>query len=193
MKQKINAIGLACPQPVMLAKKALAENNEITILVDNEIAVKNLEKLAKSMNAEFNYKNKNDNFEIEIIKDKNAADECEIFSNSNNIVICFKSDCMGSGNDELGRLLMKAYIHTIVESELKPTSMIFYNAGVHLVIKGADTADDIKKIQEAGVNVIICGTCANFYNIKDKVAVGAISNMYDISKILFDSAKVIYP
>ena len=71
--------------------------------------------------------------------------------------------------------------------------MIFYNAGVKLAVKDADTAGDIKTIEDSGVNVVICGTCANFYNIKDRLAAGSISNMYDISKILFDAAKVIYP
>jgi len=193
MTKQIDARGLQCPQPVVLAKKGLLEFNEITIIVDNEIAGKNLEKLAKSLNAEFEIKNIDENFEIKISQDGNASGDysCKIISGKT--VIVFKSEFMGSGDNELGRLLMKAYIHTIGETNIKPDMLVFYNAGVKLTVNNSDTVDDLKSLQNAGVKIIICGTCVKFYNLKNDIGLGDVSNMYDISNILLEADKIIYP
>ncbi len=193
MDKVIDARGQQCPQPVVLAKNALKEINEIIVIVDNEIASKNLEKLAKSLKADFESKKKGESFEIKIIKAENKKEDCGCVINNNKIVICFKSEYMGGGDNELGRLLMNAYIHTICEMDIKPDVMIFYNSAVKLTVNNSDTVADIKKLEDSGVEVYVCGTCINFYNLKNSIGAGIISNMYDISKFLVEADKIIYP
>jgi selenium metabolism protein YedF len=195
MSEIINAKGLGCPQPVILAKNALKEYNKIQIFVDNEIAAKNIEKFAKSNNADYECK-KNSNTEYEIkLSNRNELLEqkCECEYIKSDIIIVFKSEFMGTGDDELGRLLMNAYIHTIEEMDCRPDTLIFYNSGIKLAAEESDTVDDLRKLEKKGIKIIICGTCANFFNLTENIKIGTISNMYDISEILITSSKVIYP
>jgi selenium metabolism protein YedF len=100
---------------------------------------------------------------------------------------------MGKGNDELGTVLMKSFIHTLTESEKLPATMIFYNTGVKLAVKGSDVIDDLKKLEEKGIEILVCGTCANFFKIKDDIAAGVISNMYDIAGRMMSSGRLLMP
>jgi selenium metabolism protein YedF len=96
------------------------------------------------------------------------------------IVLVIQSDQMGKGEEELGRLLMKSFIYTVNETRPHPKAILFYNSGVKLAVKDSPVLDDLKELLEAGVEIISCGTCLDFYNLKDSLAVGDISNMYTI-------------
>jgi selenium metabolism protein YedF len=88
---------------------------------------------------------------------------------------------------------MKAFIHTLVDSGSIPDTIILYNAGVELAVKDSDTAPDLKKLEEAGAKILVCGTCANFFEIKDKLSAGTISNMYDIANTMITAGRLIMP
>lgn len=108
-------------------------------------------------------------------------------------VVVFKSDSMGSGDKQLGDLLIKAYINTLAENSNKPAALVFYNAGVLLAAKDSDTAPALQVLEEQGVELLLCGTCVEFFDLKQQLAAGTISNMHAISEILSSANHVIYP
>jgi selenium metabolism protein YedF len=100
---------------------------------------------------------------------------------------------MGEGNDELGALLMRAFIHTTVELEHKPDTMIFYNTGVKVAAIDSPALDDLKALEETGVKILVCGTCVNFFELTGKIGAGTISNMYDIAGTLSTAGRIVKP
>ncbi|HQP49647.1 MAG TPA: sulfurtransferase-like selenium metabolism protein YedF, partial [Spirochaetota bacterium] len=108
-------------------------------------------------------------------------------------VFVIAANTMGKGDDELGEVLMKAFIHTIFDLDYTPDTLIFYNTGVRLAAKGSDVLDDLQKLEEQGVEILVCGTCANFFNIKEDICVGIISNMYDIAGTMSRAGRIVMP
>lgn len=111
----------------------------------------------------------------------------------NDFVIAVSSDIMGNGDDELGRTLLKSFLYVVSEQETLPKAIVFYNSGVNATIEGSDCVEDLKIMEEQGVELLICGTCLSFFDVKEKVAVGKVSNMYSIVETLESSSKVIKP
>jgi len=107
------------------------------------------------------------------------------------LVVVIGSDTMGNGADELGKILIKSFIYSLTALEIPPTHMIFLNSGALLTSNEANTIDDIRSLEEKGTAVLTCGTCVNFYNLQDKLAVGVIGNMYEIAEIMASADKVI--
>jgi selenium metabolism protein YedF len=98
---------------------------------------------------------------------------------------------MGRGDDELGRVLLRSYLHTLTEITPRPDVLIFFNSGVMLAVEGSPALDDLRALAAQGVKLLLCGTCVGHFGLKDKVAVGEISNMYAISETLLRAHKVI--
>lgn len=189
--KSIDAKGLACPKPVILAKKALDQENEILIIVDNETAKENLIKLANSMNAKSSFKEVENMFEVTITKSEDCDCEVMSFDQEDSEVVLIKSEFLGSGDDELGKILMKGFIYTLSETKPYPKAILFVNAGVKLTTINEETIKNLKILQENGCKIMSCGTCLDFYNIKDKLQVGVVSNMYDIVETLKSAKKSI--
>lgn len=186
MKMEVDGRGELCPKPVIMTKKELdkIEEGVVTTIVDNEIAKVNVSKLASSLGYEYKVDKKSDEeYYIEITKEKSIGgveiDEVDV-DDFKNMTIVFASDTMGKGSDELGKVLIKSLIYTIVETAPLPKSLIFYNAGVNLTCEGSNVLDDLKTLEEEGVEIISCGTCLDFLDITDKLQVGEVSNMYTI-------------
>ena len=193
---EINAIGDVCPIPVIKAKNALKEmavGQELIITVDNAIATQNLEKLAKESNCGFNVEKINDDeFRVKISKSSEAIEES--YNNADyNTVVVISSDKMGEGNDELGHVLIKAFIYALTELDNAPNTVIFYNGGAQLSVEGSDSLEDLRKLEQKGTVIMTCGTCLNYYGISDKLAIGEISNMYSIVEKLAAASKIIRP
>src|SRR5699024_2971975 len=93
------------------------------------------------------------------------------------------TDSIGSGNEELGRTLLKSFIFSLTEQEKLPAKMLFYNAGALLTVEDSPILDDLKALEEQGVEILTCGICVEFYGLKDKLAVGGITNMYRIVEL----------
>lgn len=176
----IDAKGMACPKPVILTKKELDKGTDqvVETLVDNEIAVQNLKKLAESM--KFDYKSENigeNEYRITITKNDEIVSEEKL---SGKFTIGIANEFMGGGNDELGKILMKSYLYTVSETEPYPDTLVFYNSGVKLTTTGSESLDELKKLKDAGVEIISCGTCLDFLGLKEELQIGDISNMYTI-------------
>ena len=205
MSELINAKGLACPEPVILTKKALEAHSEITVLVDNTTAMENIKRFGSSAGCSVEVNDEPGGvFKIHLKKQGaatpgNAAPEylscCTDTSSAATgpTVFVISSDTMGKGNDELGAVLMKAFIHTAVELKTGPDVMIFYNAGVKLTTEGSDFLNDLKELEKKGVKMLVCGTCVNYFNLTGKVVAGVVSNMYDIADTLSCAGRIVQP
>ena len=194
MRIELDARGLACPKPVINTKKELDNINQgvVVVTVDNEMAKENILKLAKSMNHEANVlKSEKDLICIEIIKGENVIIEEKSQESLSDTCIFISSDKIGNGNDELGHVLMKGYIYTLTESKPYPKSILFVNSAIKLTTENEATVENLKLLQDAGVEILSCGTCLDYYGLKDDLKVGTVTNMYTIVETMNNSAKTI--
>lgn len=189
---KVNAIGEVCPKPVIMTKKALKEieNGIVEVSVDNETSKENVEKMAREMGHIFETKQEDNIFVITITKE---GEKKETSINEENIVIAIGSDKMGEGEEELGKILIKGFVYALTEAETLPKTVLLYNKGVLLASTFEDTIKDLKILEERGVEILSCGTCANFYHVQDKIKVGTLTNMYTILEKQMKATKVIKP
>ena len=175
----IDCRGMVCPKPVILAKKEIEaiDSGDITAIVDNDIAKQNMLKLAQSMTCVAKVEEKDGLFYVTITK--NAG--CSVMDLGNkNLVIFVGNDKLGLGDDKLGTALMKSYMFALSESNILPHTMLFVNGGVKLTTNESEVLESLNKLQEKGVEIMSCGTCLDFYNLKEKLMVGSITNMYSI-------------
>jgi selenium metabolism protein YedF len=200
----VDARGQLCPRPIILTKKALNDQNvknEFILLVDNEIAKENVERFLLDNNIRFQTNEKAGHFQIQVSKTgvpvtADAEAYCTVAPTKEkpgHTLICIKNDKMGFGNEDLGGLLLKAFVNTIKEVQPMPHTIIFYNSGVLLTTVNSALLPPLKELESLGVELLICGTCAEFYKIKDQIRVGKISNMYDIVSSLANAGSIIYP
>lgn len=189
---KVNAVGEVCPKPVIMTKKALKEieSGVVEVSVDNQTSKENVEKMAKEMGHTFETREEGNVFIITITK---AGEKQENSSKEENIVISIGSDKMGEGEDELGKILIKGFIYALTEAETLPKTVLLYNKGVLLASTFEDTVKDLKVLEERGVEILSCGTCANFYHVQDQIKVGTLTNMYTILERQMKAVKVIKP
>ena len=100
---------------------------------------------------------------------------------------------MGSGNEELGKVLMKSFLFAVTQLEELPKTMLFYNGGATLTTEESDSLEDLKNLEAQGVEIMTCGTCLDYYGLKEKLAVGTVTNMYSIVETMEQASKVIRP
>ncbi|MDP0506899.1 MAG: sulfurtransferase-like selenium metabolism protein YedF [Fusobacterium sp. JB019] len=190
MKKKVNAIGQVCPMPVIMTKKALKEmlTGELEVLVDNEIAKDNVEKMAKEMGHTYVDFKEEENFKIVITK---LEEEKKEEKKEEKIVVVLASDIMGEGDKELGDVLIKGFIYSLTEMEILPKTILMYNKGVMLSTINDNTVEDLKKLEAMGVEILSCGTCVNYYGVQDKLKVGSLTNMYTIVERQMKATKIL--
>ncbi len=202
--QVVDARGLACPQPVILAKQAVEKHRSVEVIVDDTIARENIRRMAKKLGCTIQIEEREKGiFHIlltlsggetsEKQGDISAESFCGPVRSQGTLVVVFSENKMGRGNQELGEVLVKAFIHTLSEQEEVPDTIIFYNTGVFLTVKDGDSVADLKKMADAGANILVCGTCANYFNISKDIAVGVISNMYDIAETMCRAGRLVMP
>lgn len=189
----IDAKGMLCPKPLIMTKKEIEkkEYKEFNVIVDNETAVENLKKFAENSKYDFSYEKESDKEFVVSITVNETCELCENFGLEENIVISFSKDFMGNGSEELGRKLINGFIYTANEYEKLPKTLVFFNAGVKLTTEGSECIDDLKKLEEKGIKIISCGTCLDFYGVKEKLLVGEVSNMYNIYETLYNADRVV--
>ncbi|HPI23702.1 MAG TPA: sulfurtransferase-like selenium metabolism protein YedF [Spirochaetota bacterium] len=200
MSTVIDARGLSCPQPVINAKRALESDDSIVVIVDNRTAVENVSRMAASMGCAVDVDEKGDGIYLSIRRHSGgpptsqaAPIGCGTGTASGPTVMAFASDTMGCGNDELGGVLMRSLVHTVGEADDKPDVMVFYNTGVKLAVTGSPVLDDLRLIASKGTRILVCGTCLKFFNLTESLAVGNVSNMYEIKELLFSAGRLVRP
>lgn len=204
----VDAMGKACPLPVVMTKKVLdhAEDGEIVeVHVDNEIAVRNLEKLAKNQQSAVRSETVGEKHFVVFITtgeagkagdDSSAAEDyeaCDCQPAENHTVVVLRSSSMGNGSEELGKTLIKGFIYALTQLEELPEKIICYNGGVFLTTDGSDSLEDLKLLAEQGVEIYSCGTCLNYYGLTEKLQVGEVTNMYSIVEMMAGASKIICP
>ena len=195
----VNAMGDNCPIPVIKTKKAmqaLTGPETIEVLVDNEIAVQNVTKLGKEQGGEVSSEKlgeKEYKVTIQMQGAPAAAEAACAPDQKGDLIVVVSSDRMGSGNDELGKVLIKGFIYAVTQLDTLPKKMLFYNGGATLTVEGSDSLEDLKSLEAQGVEILTCGTCLDYYQVKDKLAVGGVTNMYSIVESMAEAGKIVRP
>lgn len=200
MIKTVDARGLACPQPVVLTGKAIAVADRVTVIVNDAVAVENITRLARSRGFSVETTEKADGIYLGLRRegagvastDAEPVISCAVSQPaSGQLVIFVPSDSLGRGPGELGERLMGAFFHSLLEVAARPGTIIFMNSGVKLTAEGSRALDDLRALAEQGVDILSCGTCLSYFELTEKLAVGRVSNMYDIATALLEAGRVV--
>ena len=204
--------GLSCPMPVVNTKKALEElaanptaDFTLTSLVDNETAAENVSRFARNSGYGVTVEKKAEEFIVHIKKSqtdifpppeeqKDKELECRVGVGTEGVgetVMIITSSTLGDGSEELGSLLMRSFFFTIKENDTPPARMFFLNGGVSLTVEGSPVLEELQELAARGVEIFSCGTCLDYYNLKDKIQVGQVTNMYDTVDAMLASSRCI--
>ncbi len=202
---EVNAMGDACPMPViktMNAIKALKQGGAVETRVDNEIAVQNLLKMAKEKGYAARWEQvAQGEYRVVITtqpQESAAAPQPETTcpapqKNRKKMVVVIASDRMGEGSEELGKTLLKGFFYALTQQETLPDTILFYNKGAQMSCEGSPALEDLRSLQEQGVELLTCGTCLNYYGLADRLAVGEVTNMYVICEKMTGADTLVKP
>lgn len=199
----IDAMGKACPVPVVLAKKAAAElaseGGELQVLVDNQPACENLRNMAEGNGyAVMEEKIEPGRYRVTITvpvqeqaQVQPVREQTPVKREESGLVVVISKDSMGQGSEELGKILIKGFLFSLTQLKNPPKAVLFFNSGVLLTVEGCNTLDDLRELEQAGTQIEICGTCADYYSVKDSIGVGKIVNMMTITERMAYAGSVI--
>ena len=207
MLKVVNAMGDACPIPVVKTKNAIKELSGagmVETLVDNEIAVQNLTKFGNSKGFTVSSEKKTEkDFTVTFQIPENsttstpaaesAAPACTPDSKKHGLVAVLSANTMGNGEEQLGKILMKSFIFALTKQDQLPEIILCYNSGASLTCEDSDSLEDLKSLEAEGVKILTCGTCLDFYGLKESLAVGSVTNMYEIVEIMENAGTIIRP
>lgn len=205
---RLDERGKQCPLPVIEAKKALessAPGEKVEVVVDNEIAVQNLTKMAdhkgfavcseKTGEREFLVTITTGEGNGETAQAPSVAEEvtCTPDGRRKGMVVVLSSNQMGQGDEVLGKLLMKGFVFALTQQDMLPETILLYNSGAFLSCEDSDNLEDLKTLEAQGVEILTCGTCLNHYGIAEKRQVGGVTNMYEIVEKMTKASVVVRP
>ncbi|MDK8276306.1 MAG: sulfurtransferase-like selenium metabolism protein YedF [Peptoniphilus duerdenii] len=192
----IDAMGLACPRPVILSKKLISEESpeEFEVKVDNFIATENLAKMAHEMGYKTEMtEHSKESYTVVFKKDPSIEIKHEDGPHySNEYMVVISSEMMGGGDEDFAKKLLEGFIYALSEQEVAPKVIVFYNGGVHIPTLWENSIKDLKFIESRGTEIFSCGLCLEHYGLKEKVQVGSITNMYKIVELM-GKYKVVKP
>lgn len=187
---EVNAMGQACPIPVIMAKKAVRENTgkeNISVKVDNEVATQNLSKMAAQLGIGVEVNKVSEKEFTVLLKAKDGVNLNSVAvpqTSSGEYAVVINSDQMGSGDEGFGKKLLEGFIYALTEQDVLPKFVVCYNSGVKLTTENEKTINDLKALASQGCEVLSCGLCLDFYGLKEKLKVGSPTNMYRITEIM---------
>ena len=193
--KNLDCRGLACPGPVIQVKKTLEETPHgasFSIDLDSEVSRDNVRRFAESRGAEVSVQEEAEGstrlvITVPLDTETRRLGDTEI----KHPVIFIAGETVGSGDDKLGRILMEGFINTLLEQDRIPDRILFMNAGVKFTIQASVVLDTLKKLTDRGCEILVCGTCLEFFSLTDKLSVGTVSNMFDIQGALLEADSVI--
>jgi len=200
----VDARGQVCPKPLILTKQALKnlqKDQTLKVLIDNDTSKKNVERFLIDNGIHPAITSSSGVFTLiingapEQLIRPDAETFCEVSSEQSirPHVILIKNDKMGNGPDELGTILIKAFVNTIKEVSPLPDAMVFYTNGVLLTIDESPVLGALHELEKKGIRMLVCGTCADYFQIKGRIRVGIISNMYTILETLTGAGRILVP
>ncbi|MBC7234604.1 MAG: sulfurtransferase-like selenium metabolism protein YedF [Chloroflexi bacterium] len=200
-KTIVDARGLPCPQPVIRTRNAMREADEITTLVSGADQVENVRRLAERAGWGATVEETADGYAVHLVKGEAKTTQepqltpdmlvCTTPGRVSGTVLVISGETMGRGEEELGSILIRSFMHTLSEIEPLPGTLIFFNTGVKLTVEGSPVLEDLKALQDRGVEILVCGTCLGYFDLKDKIAVGTISNMYTIAETILGASRTV--
>jgi selenium metabolism protein YedF len=196
MTTVVDARGLPCPQPVIQTRNAMQESApgtgvSVTTIVDNETAQQNVTRMAEKAGATVQAEKRDDGIYLHITEGEAPRNRVFQKKPGFSTVLVIPSEFMGRGDAELGHILIRGFFHTLGEVEPLPDTIIFFNSGVKLVVEDSPVLEDLQNLCGRGIEILACGTCLGHYDLKDKIAVGEVSNMYTIAETMLGAGKVI--
>lgn len=187
----IDCRNLACPAPVINVKKALQEQNEIRVRLDDGAPRENVTRFSRNRGFQINEERDGSGWILTICGNGETHHPNAEVRSQGSRVILITSDRIGDGPEELGRLLMRNFIHTLLETGELPGRMLFLNTGVYLTCEGSEVCEALGKLHGMGVEILSCGLCLDFFSIKEKLCVGATTNMLSTAEYLLSADLVI--
>ncbi|MBN1326909.1 MAG: sulfurtransferase-like selenium metabolism protein YedF [Candidatus Cloacimonetes bacterium] len=205
MKKTIDTRGLPYPQPVVETKKALQEGDftMLEVIVDNEISSRNVSRFAtnsgfrviavEQIDENFRILIEADSEQSDILKEEKSGsgDFPGLVDKFKSKKIVISSDRLGSGDEELGKKLLQSFLYALTETSIQPSMLIFLNSGVKFCSLESGIIDILKKIQERGVEILVCSTSLDYYQMTGKLKIGKISNLFDITRQLLDTGEIL--
>ena len=196
MTTTVDARGLACPQPVIQTRRAMQQADRIVTLVDSEGAAANVVSMAESAGWQAQMEPQGNDFVVGLSRrgaasqvEPAALGKAEVLAGP--LVLSVSGEKMGRGEPELGNILMRSFFHTLTEVRPRPDRILLFNTGVKLACQESPVLDDLRGLEAAGVEILSCGTCLGHFSLKEKLAVGRISNMYEIAEAMLSAGKVV--
>ena len=182
---KVNAMGKLCPEPVIMTKAEIEKGAaELEVLVDNDIAVSNVTRLLEGKGFSVELSRKENERKLTAKKTASGATASTSAPREKLLAILVAHDILGGNDKELGEVLMKAFLGCISKLSHRPAVIAFMNEGVKLVLPESSACEYIKDLEKAGTKILVCGTCTTHFNITDKIAVGTVSNMFEIMEMI---------
>jgi selenium metabolism protein YedF len=200
--QIVDTRGLQCPAPIIATKKALKEaktGKAFKVLTDNQTSLNNLTRFLKDNKTEFSVEESEGVWTFTVKKgagdfiQEEAKDYYIPHFSKGEFVIAFTSDKMGTGDAELGNLLMVNFIKAIKDLDILPAKMVFYNRGVMLGKDDSPVIEHLREIEKMDVKLLLCATCVKYYELEEKIHIGTFSNMYEIARAMASASNIIKP
>jgi selenium metabolism protein YedF len=193
MKKSLDARGLPCPKPVVMTKKMLEDGGfeALDILVDNAAAKENVSRFLKKQGYEDIRITEDDQGYTVHIGESSPAASPSRHAQVKDKTLLLTSSLFRSGDEELGRLLMRGFIYSLRQIDSAPARIICINSAVYLACEGSPVLEDLQHLVSDGVELLVCGTCLDYYQLKGKMHTGIISNMYTIAEMVMESASTI--
>jgi selenium metabolism protein YedF len=185
--------GQSCPLPVLDTKKLIEEESpkSLQVVVDSEVPRDNVRRFLESRGYVVTVEPTADGF---LVLGSLQIEESVGHQNQEKRLVAFiDGETLGRGNDQLGRILMRSFVITLKELKPLPWRMIFINGGAKLVSEGSELITYLTELEDLGVEIISCGTCLDFFSLKEKLRVGRASNMYEILSTLAESTSILKP
>jgi selenium metabolism protein YedF len=197
MANTLDARGLACPLPVIKTRDALAaiQTGELTVLLDNTTARDNVLRFAQNHGCAAEVVRESaEAIEIRVVKSgpsPSAAKDDAFCIPDGGTILVLASSTVGHGDDTLGTVLTKAFLHTVLHADERPSLIVLMNSGVKLAAEGSECLGKLRELEQSGVRILVCGVCVDFFSLKGKTLAGTISNAYSIWEEFAKARKVI--
>lgn len=205
-ERHVDARGLACPQPVVLTRKAILEAgvDRVRVVVNSDVSAENIQRMARSQGWEPQIDRQGEEVHLILTRgDGAAAQQAQqaqqpetapvASAGQPEVVVFVTSNLFGVGDERLGQILMKAFLKTLKDLDPRPAKVIFANSGVRLTTEGSDLIDPLCALEKEGVAILSCGTCLDYYGLVESLRVGVASNMYEIASSLAGADRIVQP
>lgn len=197
----IDTTGLRCPMPLIETKKALSglsAGEELKIVIDNETSVKNVTHYLEDNGIDVAVSKKDKNWELHVNKGEQDLSQtipeeyCDVpGSGEKSYIVMFAKNRIGEGSEELGEKLVGSMLESLKAQDSMPEKIIFMNSGIHLVTEGSAVLPQLVELELNGVELIACGTCLNYFKKADQLAIGRVSNMFEIVELMRRTGQII--